>query len=96
MLDKLRLSSSRALLFNVLPSIRFIFVKLKGHQLILSVYSDRALIKEEEDIYFSVCGEISGDFENIDESVSEVKFYVTNYCFEDIDEEGELIYARYE
>ncbi|MBD1434958.1 hypothetical protein H8B06_19210 [Sphingobacterium sp. DN00404] len=95
-LYKLRLSSNRALLFNVISSVKYICVKLKKEKLILSVYCERELTEDEKDIYYAVAGEIIGDFVELDDSLTEVEFIVSNKKYEKSDCKGELVYARYE
>jgi hypothetical protein len=94
--DKLLLSVQRALLFNILNSVRFIFIENQGDKILLTIYSDNELTTEEKDIYFAVLGEILGDFSNINDSASEVIFMINDIKFEKIKNQGILVYARYE
>ncbi|MGV6944276.1 hypothetical protein [Sphingobacterium kyonggiense] len=97
-LNRIRLSLHRALLFNVLSSVRFIFIKVISDKLILTVFSDTDLSLAEKDIYYSVIGEITGDFKELDDSISEVKFIVSQVQYEELSNKniGDLVYARYE
>ncbi|GAB4034672.1 hypothetical protein GCM10028809_40910 [Spirosoma gilvum] len=91
---QLRLFASRALLFNVLSCTRFIFVEFKSGHLLLRIYNDRELTDDEKDIYYAVYGELEGDFTG--SICGEVDLQVTRAPFEQIDQTGELVYARYE
>jgi hypothetical protein len=94
--ERLLLSVQRALLFNIINSVRFIFIENKGEELLMSVYTDTELMNEEKDIYYAVLGEILGDFTNINDAASEVIFIVNRSAFEKINNSGILVYARYE
>lgn len=85
------------MLFNIIPSARFITANISAlSALQIFVYSDRLLSSNEKDIYYSMSGEICGDFPELDDSKSEVIFIVTTEKFESIKVQGELIYARNE
>ncbi len=94
--EKIILSSNRALLFNIIPSVRLIFVRFEKNELTLSVYTDRELDEEEKDIYYAVGGEISGDFIKLKNSLADVHFYVSTNNFEELPQNGQLVYARHE
>lgn len=97
-LNRVRLSLHRALLFNILCSVQFIFVKVIGNKLILTVYSDVEFSLAEKDVYYSVIGEVTGDFVELDDSISELNLVVSKVNFEKLatSNSGDLIYARYE
>ena len=90
----LKLSSHTALLFNVIACVKFIFLKVEHDILIMHVHVDRELTDEEKDVYYSVGGEICGDFPEL--SVSDVSFIVSDFPYESLDKLDMLIYARYE
>lgn len=93
---QLILSAHRALLFNILCSVRFIFIDVNDNKLLVSIYADKDFSVDEKDIYYAVSGEISGDFPELDDAISEVRFFVDDSNFEDITNPGILIYARHE
>ncbi|SEL98315.1 hypothetical protein [Parapedobacter koreensis] len=93
---QLLLSANRALLFNIIKAVRFIFVKVEDSILLLNVFTERSLTDDEKDIYYAMAGEISGDFEEIDDSCTNVTFIVTDDEFETIEQDGQLVYARHE
>ena len=93
----LLLSGHRAMLFNIIPAARFITINISAPSALqIFVYSDRLLSSNEKDIYYSMSGEICGDFPELDDSKSEVIFIVTTEKFESIKVQGELIYVRNE
>lgn len=91
----LRASLQRALLYNIIPAVRVISVDVDNESnLFINVCCDRELNQEEKDIYFSVGGEVAGDF-------PEIKNTDVNFSFLPV-ESGEclvfplVVYARYE
>lgn len=94
--SRLLLSALRAMLFNVIGTVRFIFVKVDDSVILLNVFTDRSLTDDEKDIYYAVAGEISGDFQEVDDSRTRVVFIVTSEKFEAIEHDGLLVYARHE
>ncbi len=92
--NTLLLSTYRALLFNILQCTRFIYIDVKEQILNMSIYVDRELSDEEKDVYYSVAGEICGDFIKLENSV--VNFHLNNLKFENNLDNGILVYARYE
>lgn len=98
MIDQMQLiaSANRALLFNILPSIRMIYVKVKNRGITLNIVSEEDLNDFERDIYFAVLGEISGDFESIDISQSETNFITSTLEFSMQKIDGIMVYARFE
>lgn len=96
MIEQLLLSTHRALLFNIISSVRFIFIHEKENRIVLDIYSDRELTDDEKDMYYAVSGEISGDFPTINDSLNEVFFIVENRKIERIMNDGHLVNARFE
>lgn len=93
----LQLSVQRALLFNIIPIVRFIFIEIDTNSILkLLIYLKNEPSNEEKDIYYAVAGEISGDFSEIDDSKNEVQFIVGNSKFEDIQKLEFLVFAMYE
>lgn len=92
--ERILLSAQRALLFNIIDCVRFIFIQKEQNKLLMHVYSDRLLSEQEKDIYYSVGGEICGDFTELIDS--NVKFYSGNTEYDNIQKLEFLIYARYE
>ncbi|MDF1546172.1 MAG: hypothetical protein P1P88_00025 [Bacteroidales bacterium] len=95
--NSLLLSIQRALLFNILAYIRFIFIEVeKGPFLKIWIYSDKELNESEKEIYYSVAGEVVGDFTELNNQDVEVLFFVDQSNFENIQKLTNLVYARYE
>lgn len=92
--DELLWSAHRALLFNVTPNTRFIFMEVRANHIIIYVYSEEELNDEELDVYYSVAAEMEGDFAEV--VTSEVYFFVTTDPFENVIKLEHLLYARYE
>lgn len=80
----------------MIPPLRFIFVQVVGKKMVLTIYTDRKLNEKEKDIYYSMSGEMSGDFPEINDALCEVNFIVSNKSLEDLPKEGELFFARFE
>jgi len=93
---ELRLSAQRALLFNIITCVRFIFIEKRELKIILSVYTDRNLSGSEKDLYYEVLGEILGDFTDLDFEGSMTLIEVTEKEVLQLNNPGVLIYARYE
>jgi hypothetical protein len=91
---ELKLSCHSALLFNVIAYVKFIFINIEKDILVMFVYVDRELTSEERDVYYSLGGEICGDFPEL--SVSDVSFIVMDEPYENVEKLDLLIYARYE
>lgn len=97
--NEIFLSAQRALLFNVLSSTRFIFIKLYKNCIDLTIISDKELDEIEKDIYHAVSAEIVGDFTTVDDSHSNIYFKFNTQPFEYLtlsSDYGDLIFARYE
>mgnify|MGYP000674529527 CR=1 FL=1 len=93
---ELRLSAQRALLFNILSCVRFIFIENREGKIILSVYTDRNLSDSEKELYYESLGEILGDFTDLDFEGSMTLIEVTNKEAREIEDRGVLVYARFE
>lgn len=93
---ELRLSAQRALLFNIISCVRFIFIDNRSGKIILSVYTDRDLSDTEKELYYEVLGEILGDFTDLDFEGSMTLIEVTDKKAREVGSSGVLIYARYE
>ncbi len=48
------------------------------------VYSDREPTDDEKDVYYSVCAELTGDFIELDDSISEVRFLIEGFSEENL------------
>jgi|APEBP8051072266_1049373.scaffolds.fasta_scaffold06677_3 hypothetical protein len=93
---QLLLSTYRALLFNIICSVRFIYLEQLENtedKVNLFIYSDRELTEDEKDIYFAVAAEISGDY--CDMESPDVHFIVDNREYDPKNYQGKLVYARY-
>lgn len=93
---ELRLSAQRALLFNIISCVRFIFIENRERKIFLSVYTDRDLSDSENELYYESLGEILGDFTDLDFEGSMTLIEVTNKEAREIENRGVLVYARYE
>jgi hypothetical protein len=96
MIDKAQvfISVQRALLFNILKSLRFIFVKYGVNRIDLVFISDKELTDDERDIYYAVSSEIDGDFSEI--KSSSVTFVESNLELSTLDYEKFGIYSSIE
>lgn len=82
----LLLSAQRALLFNIIPSIRYVFIEARNdNEICMYIYTNRPLTEEEKDIYYSVLAEISGDFPEVDDSICKIDFFNSKEQYDKID-----------
>jgi hypothetical protein len=93
---ELILSFQRALLFNILPSVRYIFAEIREiNSLDMLVYTDRELSEWEKDVYYAVSAEVEGDFVEVG-AQGTVKFVTDVRDYAEVSKLQLLIYARYE
>jgi hypothetical protein len=93
--EELLLSAQRALLFNIIPKVKYIFIETVNTQLLMMVYSNKELTPEEKDMYFAVCGEIVGDFEYLSLEYSEVRFEFGIIQYDELKKLENLVFAQY-
>jgi len=93
---EIRMSFQRALLFNIISSVRFIFTEMNASgSLDMIVYTDRELTESEKDIYYAVSGEVIGDFVDMG-CHGYVKFVTDLRDYTEVPKLELLVYARYE
>lgn len=87
------LAFQRALLFNVTYRTRLILADIIDSKLIIWVYLDSEPTDDEKDVYYSVCAELTGEFIELDDNISEVQFLTDNFSEENLN--GKLLlFAR--
>lgn len=90
---QLLLAFQNALLFNITYGTRLILADVIESKLIIWVYLDREPTVHEKDVYYSVSAEITGDFLELDESLSEVQFLTESFSEESL-KDRLLLFAR--
>ena len=92
--EELYYAFQNALLFNITYHTRLIYADvLDGNKLVIWVHLDKEPNENEKDVYYSVSAELTGSFEELNDSLSEVHFSTGNFNEEDLN--GKLLlFAR--
>ena len=90
----LRASIQDGLLFNIVPSIRWIFFHVEKTKMVLNAAFDKEPLENEKEMLIDAVAEASGHFDENFEI--EVQCYYEPSRFEEVTKKGYLVFARFE
>lgn len=92
--NQLLLSFQKVLLFNITFHTKLIVANVfNSSKLVIWVYMDKLPTDDEKDVYYSICAEVTGEFLDLDDSISEVHFLTESFAEENLKDKL-LLFAR--